>query len=356
MIWLLVFTALILAAMEALSMRFDPARLGVRMSVSKALAEPDEPFDLIVTLTNRSRVFLPFLRVSFHMPEGMNAVDRGKQHRMRLIAGSDLSVTAWMRPRQQLTLRFPVSAEKRGIYRVMQAEIESGDFLGLTERRESFSVYTETVIAPRKIETDALSRLPGSFPGDMSVRRYLYEDPMFTVGFGEYTGREPMRAISWNASARAARMMVKQYDHTVEMSVSVVLNIAGAGHDALPPIEACFRLCRSVCEQLEEKRVRYRVYANADPIGRRNGNTLAEEGLGQRHLETLLENLGRAAEIPSCDGEALLAKTLRRGETCAGIVLVTPVRDELLIARAQRIADEHGTQLAVYIPRMEEAA
>ncbi len=65
----------------------------------------------------------------------------------------------------------------------------------------------------------------GGVIGDISVNRFIFEDPMLTVGFSEYTGREPMRDISWTQSARLGRMMVKNYDHTVDLSVTILLNV-----------------------------------------------------------------------------------------------------------------------------------
>ena len=52
---------------------------------------------------------------------------------------------------------------------------------------------------------DSSADVLSGFLGDVSVRRFIYEDPVLTTGFREYTGREPMKHISWTQSARGPR-------------------------------------------------------------------------------------------------------------------------------------------------------
>ena len=80
----------------------------------------------------------------------------------------------------------------------------------------------EVVVIPPRCENSNVLRTLGGFLGDISVRRFILEDPLLTVGFREYTGREPMKSISWTQSARVGRPLVKQYDHTVDATVTVL--------------------------------------------------------------------------------------------------------------------------------------
>ena len=42
----------------------------------------------------------------------------------------------------------------------------------------------------------------GGFLGELSVNRYLYEDPILTAGYRPYTSGDPMRSIAWKQSVR----------------------------------------------------------------------------------------------------------------------------------------------------------
>ena len=49
-----------------------------------------------------------------------------------------------------------------------------------------------------------LEEMLGGFLGELSVNRYLYEDPILTAGYRPYTSGDPMRSIAWKQSVRGA--------------------------------------------------------------------------------------------------------------------------------------------------------
>lgn len=56
----------------------------------------------------------------------------------------------------------------------------------------------------------------GGFLGELSVNRYLYEDPILTAGYRSYTSGDPMRSIAWKQSVQGQGLMVKKWDYTTE--------------------------------------------------------------------------------------------------------------------------------------------
>lgn len=194
-----------------------------------------------------------------------------------------------------------------------------------------------------------MTKLPGSFPGDLSVRRFLFEDPIFITGFQEYTGREPMRSIAWNATARTGQLMAKQYDHTVEVSVAVVLNLSTESHRAGELAEQCFSLCRTACRQLEDRGIRYRVYTNAMTFGGFSFQEQVMEGLGEHHFRLVLEGLGRCDFRASGSAEMLMEMAARRSYNNCGILFITPDRNPHILAAAQRCAGRSGVSLLTLI-------
>ena len=56
------------------------------------------------------------------------------------------------------------------------------------------------------------------------MNRFIMEDPVLRLGYRDYTGREPIKQISWTQTARMGRMMVSCQDYTVERTVTVMLN------------------------------------------------------------------------------------------------------------------------------------
>ena len=193
---------------------------------------------------------------------------------------------------------------------------------------------------PKSLSCPEVTAL-GGFLGDISVRRFLMEDPVLTLGFRDYTGTEPQKAISWKQSARLNRLVVKRYDYTLEPSVTVLLNVECRGEDAdAKLIERAFSLARSVCELLEGKRIKYDFITNATTAGALGLWSSVTEGLGSAHLGAILEGLGRATYDRTEPFEATVKRAARRAEAGRSHVIVTPQNDEYLNLAAKRLRDE----------------
>lgn len=285
------------------------------------LAEIDQPFHVVVTLANQSRRFVPFLRVSETFSDGVRPVHaeegdgrRGNYH---------VDITTWLRPRQRVAREIPVVISKRGRYILREFKLATGDFLGLNEKSKTCGRFREMVVPPAEISMGKLNDMFGGFMGEVSVNRFIMEDPVLTLGYREYTGREPMKMISWSQSARGSGLMVKKYDYTLEPTVSVVLNVDDGEAVGTELFETSFSLARTVCSMLEKKGVKYSFTSNTALAGMPADPGAVSEGLGQRHYAGILEHLGRATESHSVSFTGLLEKEAQRG-TAAGCILITP--------------------------------
>lgn len=347
----LILTALVLA-LQIRSRARGQGRLEASLELSKDLVEPGEQTELIVTVSNRARTLVPFLKLNIRLPRGVTAASTEKLRHMKLIDADEIVMSTWAAPMQRLRLRVPVFAERRGRYLFESVAISEGDFLGLKERRDEFRVFTELIVVPREAPKRMLRQIPGSFPGDLSVKRFLFEDPVLTVGCREYTGSEPMKSIAWSASARVGSLMVKQYDHTMDASVVVVLNVFTSAEDPENRAEDCFSLTRTACRMLEDRGIKYSVFTDASS-GADSGSRYVGEGLGGRHFARVLELLGRSG----CYGQGTFVKLLDRavGQThgVCGILLITPASDRDILSAAGRAAAKNGVGLVTLMP--EEA-
>ena len=297
---------------------------------SRRLAAPDEVFELITTLTNRSLRFIPFIKMTEALPKtavvysAEAAVDRSHY------SGEAGHVSkVYLMPRSKLVRHVPISIPDRGRYLFMWAVLRGGDFLGLRENYEKLknSNFNEVVIYPQAAAGDYISEVMGGFLGDLSVRRFIIEDPVLTVGFKEYTGREPMKAISWPQSARAGRMMVKSFDYTTELSVSVVLNVevsgtfesagftelyeSGEKTSRLTLIENCLSITHTVCGILEDRKIKYDFFSNIVALG----------SLGR--WDYIGEGLGRASYAAAEPLASLIERVMEKQTDARSIVFIT---------------------------------
>ncbi len=354
MIALLIVVVVLGYLLERRAEREGLSILEVELSFSRSLVEPDEAFDLVATLRNRSRAFLPFLKLRIHLPAGLEAEVPQEDLYFDFHQDAHVQTATWMFPRQQLEIRIPLHAEKRGRYLIQGLSVARGDFLGLSEQKRDYPCFLELVVIPKLTEEQNVEQILGGYLGDLSVNRYLYEDPVLTVGYRDYTGREPLKMLSWTQIARTGKLMVKQYDYTVENSLCVVLNLAFGRIFSEETAEECYSLARTVCAQLEEKGIQYSFYSNVTVTGDFSSLSAVAEGLGRHHYLRIAEGLGRGLYHASSSCETLLERVMRGTEGSRGILFITPENDADVLAKARHFADGAGVNLYPIIG--EEAA
>lgn len=343
MIAFLLMLAAVIAGAELLSLRRGLDGVEYDAAPSKALAEPDEPLELVTVITNRQRRFLPFIRLNEDVPDALQTagdVRAADVSRRR----NALRSTLYMMPRQRLTRRTPFRIAARGRYLFLGATLEGGDFMGLSTAARRVELLRELVILPRPAESAALREIMGGWMGDRSVNRFIMEDPVLTLGYRDYTGREPMKQISWTQTARLDKLTVRCQDYTVERTVTVMLNVQtfAFGSYGQQMLEKTYSLCRDVCRQLEERRVPYAFIANYRSLGAPDGFGEVGDGLGQAHLMTILEGLGRA-DAPGRDTlEHLFDRALSRANIGRGHIFITPVKNDLRPELLERLRAATG--------------
>ena len=284
------------------------------------IIDPGETFNLTVELKNNARLPLYFLKVQH---EGID--------------GKTSSLSTWLKPLQKAHLRFSLLATERGRYLLQRPTLACGDFLGLKETKKQFEQYREIVVAPEPYSTQEVKQTLGKFLGDYSVRRFIHEDPILTTGFREYTGREPMKMISWKQSAQKQRLMVKEFDHTVEPVLSILVNVETDLEERKEELEKCFSIARSVCANLEATGISYDFYTNALMAGGTGTDYSVNEGIGSRHFMKILELLGRSTYSAAFSSAKLLEMAEENGGKERGKIVITSSAFPLASADGQAL-------------------
>ena len=333
------------------------------LTADRLTVDPGERFRITTRIGNRRRLPVSFLKVQELLPRDISLSDEEGLSVRRDEENARLTSTLYLPGRKTSERTLDATLPRRGRYFFRGCTLYGGDFLGLSQDVQYVTQNSEVVVYPARCQSDEVDSVLGGFLGDISVQRFILEDPVLTVGFREYTGREPFRAISWAQSARAGELMVKQYDYTAEPSVTVILNVEYKGdltHEIANQIEECYSIARTVCEALEDKSIRYDFLTNATAAGALGVWSAVEEGLGARHLGTVLEGLGRATYDKTATFDRLISRSMRRTDAGRGRIVITP---ELLPehrAALDRLQALRGGMIQVMTPapaqQEEEAA
>lgn len=324
----------------------------------KQLVECDEVFSVRSVLRNKKLLPILFLKLSETVPISMkieqSSSDVARKSVRNAIIGDNDEIwqTMYLMPKQMLSRELHVSFPERGRYLFRTATMTGGDLLGFQEITQRIDLNKEIVVMPKRVDSASLNNAFGNYMGDISVQRFILSDPILTVGFRDYTGREPQRDISWPATLRRGgnHLMVKQYDYTAEITATVILDIHN-GTEA--EIERCYSYARTICELLESKRVSYGFFTDArcaDALGLWNHIGF---GLGHRHLFRILEGLGRATYEPTRSLESTLLHTERECETSSGFVLITPKLDAEGLAAVRSFESRNSRKVMVLQTELE---
>ncbi len=297
--------------------------LWLRYTFDTQLAEPGETIAFTGSLVNNW--FFPILYINFYeyMPDG--AAIAGKEDSCR-------SHSLFLLPHRSFRHTVLFTLPKRGVYRSGKYYVQTGDFLGFRSWVRSEEIHADITVMPKLCADEPVLRVLGGYIGDISVRRFIMEDPVLTVGYLDYTGREPMKKISWKHSARAGRLMVRNSDYTVDANAAVVLNMASGSEEEK---EKSFEIVRTVCERLEQERIPYQFLSNGDA-----GNL--EEGFGTKHLNQLMTNLGRSTLFSHSSFDSLVERCIRERKRSRSYFIISPplsAKEREALARLQRYSE-----------------
>lgn len=350
---LIILAVIVLAVLEYYWANHSLKALRFKGQTDRILAEPGEEITWNATVENLSRMPIPFVRLTASFPVDATLHSERSGFRVRpgiSFTSRPVEEKMSLRPRRRATRKVRFSFSKRGQYSFAGYHLASGDLLGFKETFKSGDAERIVIMPERSKQQVSLDAL-GGFLGDISVRRFILEDPILTMGFRDYTGREPMKSISWTRSATAGSLQVKQFDHTAEQHVMVLLNTEGANDEEF---EECLRLTRTVCEKLEQKKIPYGFRTNGNISGPVGKIFHMAEGLGDRHLNTLLYGLGRADDTCFYSFRYLAEETLKYRSSNESYIIITPPLEDAARAAVRKLENAVGNSLCILTAKAEK--
>ncbi len=325
----LLFTVVILALFEIASRRMDLRNLSVFFSLDTKLAEPGETVTLRYTVRNTGIFPILYAGLSFRLDTVFTPEENEeflRQHAVSDFAGTRISYHFFLGPHRQFSGKLRFSVNRRGVHSLGGYYLEFGDFLGLKPRLITGETNLRIICTAQSCQTPAIEALGGEL-GSVSVRRFLYDDPTMILGYRDYSGREPMKQISWSQSAKANRLIVRQHDFTTDHSAVVIVNIDPTSRRLM---ERCLSLTGSVCRLLEREKIPYAMLSNGDL------HSLAE-GLGTSHLFFIQRRIGLSRLTGYTGFSSVIEACLQRKKAGCTHIVITPSLDEDIQAAVRRL-------------------
>ncbi|WP_042161794.1 DUF58 domain-containing protein [Paenibacillus gorillae] len=224
-LWFGIMAIIVLFIQAKLFGRYALRNIGYTRHFQKRSCYRGEQLELIEQLTNEKWLPVPWLRVESQLSASLHF-----QHQENLdvssgqLSQNHKSFFALM-PFTKITRRHRITAAKRGLYQLQTVTLTGGDLLGMGQQTRQIPLGGVLVVYPRPAEVP-VNELPShSWQGELSVRRWIIEDPFVITGARDYRTGDGYKQVNWKATARAGRLQVHQYDFTADRKLMVYLNV-----------------------------------------------------------------------------------------------------------------------------------
>jgi uncharacterized protein (DUF58 family) len=184
-----------------------------------------DTIELVEVIENHKWLPVPWIRVEsmidaalrFRTEEAVH-IDEGRKtqyHKSLFTLG----------PYRRIRRRHKITCVRRGVYRLSGVTVTAGDLFGMVERTRRYPVEAELVVYPQVTALDDVPLPHHGWQGDVTVRRWLVDDPFTVAGVRDYRSGDPMKSIHWKATARTGSLQVYRREFTAERRLMVMLNV-----------------------------------------------------------------------------------------------------------------------------------
>lgn len=347
MLFFLLAIVLIAILLQKHSLQIPMEQIHYSITPSKRSVEQGEEFLLKTVIENKSNYRIPFLALEEQIP---NVVELENSNDLHLTLFSKANIhrsTIFMKKRQRVIRTLHGRAYRRGVFHFRYATLSVGDFLGLREKVKEVEQDKTIVVFPRRMEDARLSKVLSDVMGAISVNSFMYEDPILVRGYRDYTGCEPLRSISFPMSAKRNQLTIKEFDHTREELVDLILDVSYKGEfdDYLDQLESMFCIVRTICENFEQKGISYRLITNAyyASMEIRGVNIIRSGGCGGSSFLKVLEVLGMASNAAMCKTDELLQTVFMNFSQEKEFIYISQRREKDTEELVKQLSGHYGT-------------
>jgi uncharacterized protein (DUF58 family) len=285
---------------------------------------PGETIPVEIELANRSWLPVIWLGIRDLHPVYLSEIRSFKQ------------VTSLSSRRKQV-LNYHLKATRRGLYSLGPMTIETGDLFGWIDQVQSEFPAEYLTVYPKIIPLRH-PNLPSTSPmGSLRYRQPMFEDPSRPVGKRDYQPGDPLKRVDWKSSASSARLQVKVFEPSIDLEVSLFLNMNSAeyhGKSRFDGPELAVVTAASLASWAVGNRQSVGLVTNGlDQLKVGEDIQPVQPHKGQAHLMRMLEALARVKS--SAEGTQPIIEMIRRYRHTLGwgttLVAITGSADEDLM-------------------------
>jgi len=342
--WLLIATALIVFVQGKLYQWFGLRGISYTRYFDVPACFQGEEVQLVEVIANRKLLPLPWLRLESLMHAGLRFQS---QSNLDISSGelfqnhkSLFSLMSYTR----ITRRHRVRCLQRGCYDLQTATMTCGDPLGLfaTFRTIQFDRQTRLLVYPQPVPIENIPLPSHSWQGDVSVRRWIVDDPFRIAGVRDYRFGDTMNTINWSATARVGRLQVHRRDYTADHRIMIYLNFEITetmwGAVTNPErIEKGIAYAASLARHCLAQGIDTGFGCNAGTVDEPKQSVRIAPAGGDAHLNDLYETMAMLVVARTIDFADFLEYDLLAGTSSTDFVIFTSYVSEKMERHIERL-------------------
>jgi uncharacterized protein (DUF58 family) len=337
--WFLFITAVVIILQGWIYKRWGFSGIIYTRSFSTRGVFEGEEAEMVERILNQKLLPLPWLRIESKMNPNLEFY---QQSDLRIKHGEFHRSIFSLMPYTGITRRHRVKCLKRGCYRLTSAAMTLGDLFGTYDESKDFTVNAEILVFPRLVPVNEIPLPSHSWQGDITVKRWILEDPFMISGVRDYQWGDPLNRISWKASARTGELKVYNRDFTADPRLMILLNIdqSEAMWDAVTNMDLVERgisYAISLAQHAISNGIPVGFGCNAYQIDQKDRPIRIGPSMSKEHLYFLLEVMAKLIIVRSMTFFTFLEEELSRQTSALDYLFITPYTSDRMNQQISRL-------------------
>jgi len=326
--WFLFYFYTVIFAYELLAWLFALRNISVERAVSATRLSAGQSLAIRIRISRHGLWPTLWLGVSEELPAAWS-VNAEDAHRV--------VQPLW---NTQINLTYRIHALKRGLYRLGDTRLETGDVFGLQHRSRSYQGNMEIIVYPQVVPVRGWS---GTHPDETSARQptsHITEESSNVMGVRDYVPGDRLSRIHWKASARNGMLLSKEFELHVSSDLVFLADLSKSSHEGISAsvFELEMIITASLMKFCFETHRRFGLLLH--------GSTLQkfDAGTGEALFLHCMEALAVAqpdSSIPFTESVLRTARDIQHGGT---LVVVSPRMDKDVAVAIHTVSKWVGVQ------------
>lgn len=263
-------------------------------------------------------------------------------------------------PYKQITRKHQVICSKRGAYRLSSATFSYGDPFGASTHSKQISLDLELLVFPKPLSASEMALPTHSWQGDVSVKRWIIEDPFLIKGVREYRTGDSLGKVNWKATARSGKLQVHQKDFTADYNLMIVVNFETDEKmwkeiEHPEPVEKAIRYAITVARLGISRGMNVGLICNGVETGKPDQRLCrVPSGAGKRQLRLINVALAKLQMKRSVPFDAMMEIEIAEKTTDTDYLILTPYIGDKMRKLCKQL-EYNGNEVKIFpVPLQEE--